>query len=178
MKHWLVSSIKIPIKIFIWQNDSKTLKPQIKLVRMAMVKNTDMSQHWQGRGTTTTLIHCWWKCKMVHYFRSVIHKLVSQRSPGVGRSPGGGHGNPLQHSCLDNSMDWGASWVAWVHWVAKSQTWLKQLSTHAKTVCTRHYKEQNLPSFLICPSTKQSSQDVNEQGKNQKSSSMLWESVS
>ena len=43
---------------------------------MAKVKNTDMSQHWQGHGTTTTLIHCWWKCKMVHYFRSVIHKLV------------------------------------------------------------------------------------------------------
>ena len=28
--------------------------------------------------------------------------------PGLGRSPGGGHGNPLQHSCLENSMDRGA----------------------------------------------------------------------
>ena len=28
-------------------------------------------------------------------------------SPGLGRSPGGGHGNPLQHSCLKNSMDRG-----------------------------------------------------------------------
>ena len=28
--------------------------------------------------------------------------------PGSGRSPGGGHGNPLQHSCLENSMDRGA----------------------------------------------------------------------
>ena len=28
--------------------------------------------------------------------------------PGLGRSPGGGHGNPLQYSCLENSMDKGA----------------------------------------------------------------------
>ena len=28
--------------------------------------------------------------------------------PGLGRSPGGGHGNPLQHSYLENSMDRGA----------------------------------------------------------------------
>ena len=43
------------------------------------------------------------------------------------RSPGGGHGNPLQHSCLENSMDRGA-WWATVHGVAQSWTQLKQLS--------------------------------------------------
>ena len=31
--------------------------------------------------------------------------------PGSGRSPGGGHGNPLQYSCLENSMDRGAWWA-------------------------------------------------------------------
>ena len=31
--------------------------------------------------------------------------------PGSGRSPGGGHGNPLQYSCLENSMDRGAWWL-------------------------------------------------------------------
>ena len=41
--------------------------------------------------------------------------------PGSERSPGGGHGNPLQYSCLENSMDRGA-WWATVHRVAKSQT--------------------------------------------------------
>ena len=38
--------------------------------------------------------------------------------PGMGRSPGGGHGNPLQYSCLENPMDIGA-WHT-VHGVAKS----------------------------------------------------------
>ena len=41
--------------------------------------------------------------------------------PGLGRSPGEGNGNPLQYSCLENSMDWGAWWVT-VHGVAKSRT--------------------------------------------------------
>ena len=41
--------------------------------------------------------------------------------PGSGRSPGGGHGNPLQDFCLENSMDRGA-WWAIAHGVAKSQT--------------------------------------------------------
>jgi len=48
---------------------------------------------------------------------------------GGARSPGAGNGNPLQYSCLENSMDRGA-WQATVHGVAKSQTWLKRLSTH------------------------------------------------
>ena len=50
--------------------------------------------------------------------------------PGLERSPGGQHGNPLQYSYLKNPMDRGA-WQATVHGVAKSQTQLKQLSTHA-----------------------------------------------
>ena len=49
--------------------------------------------------------------------------------PGLGRSPGEGHSNPLQYSCLENPMDRGA-WRATVHRVAKSQTQLKQLSMH------------------------------------------------
>ena len=50
--------------------------------------------------------------------------------PGLRRSPGGQHGNPLQHSCLDNPMDRGA-WQATVHGLAKSQIRLKRLSMHA-----------------------------------------------
>ena len=41
--------------------------------------------------------------------------------PETGRSPGGGPGNPLQYSCLENSMDRGA-WGETVHRVTQSQT--------------------------------------------------------
>ena len=44
-------------------------------------------------------------------------------TPGLRRSPGGQNGNPLQYSCLKNSMDRG-DWRATVHGVAKSQTQL------------------------------------------------------
>ena len=50
----------------------------------------------------------------------------------IPRSPGGGNGNPLQYSSLENPMDGGA-WWATVHGVAKSRTRLKQLSTHTET---------------------------------------------
>ena len=44
--------------------------------------------------------------------------------PGLGRSSGGGHGNPPQYSCLENPMDRGA-WQVTVHGVTQSQTELK-----------------------------------------------------
>ena len=46
----------------------------------------------------------------------------------LGRSPGGGLGNPLQYPCLENPMDRGAWWVT-VHQVTKSRTQLKWMST-------------------------------------------------
>ena len=48
---------------------------------------------------------------------------------GSERSPGGGHGNPLHYSCLENPRDRGAWWVV-VHWVVKSSTQPKQLFMH------------------------------------------------
>ena len=47
--------------------------------------------------------------------------------PGMARSPAGGHGSPLQNSCLENPMG-RAAWWATVHSVAKSQTQLERLS--------------------------------------------------
>ena len=57
--------------------------------------------------------------------------------PGLGRSPGGGHGNPLQFSYLENPVDVG-DWQATVPRDAKSQTRLKQLSTrtHSHLIMT------------------------------------------
>ena len=49
--------------------------------------------------------------------------------PGSASSPGEGYGNPLQHSCLENSMDTG-DWWATAHSVVKSRTGLKLLSMH------------------------------------------------
>ena len=43
--------------------------------------------------------------------------------PGLGRSPGGGYGNPLQYSCLENSVDSG-TWRATVHGITKRGTYL------------------------------------------------------
>ena len=58
----------------------------------------------------------------------------SDSIPGWGRSPGVGHGNPLQYSCLENFMDRGA-WRPTVHGLKKSQT---QLSAH-----TPHFNSQD-----------------------------------
>ena len=47
--------------------------------------------------------------------------------PGLGRSPGGGNGNPFQYTCLQNYMDRDA-WQAIVHMVAKTHTQLERLN--------------------------------------------------
>ena len=66
--------------------------------------------------------------------------------PESGRSPGKGHGNPLQCSCLENPMDRGA--MATVHRVTKSQTRVKSLSTHS---CTCHFSRFHIYVFVyIC----------------------------
>ena len=51
--------------------------------------------------------------------------------PGLGRSPGGGHGNTLQYSCLENPMDRGA-WWATVHRVHKELD-TTEVTEHAHT---------------------------------------------
>ena len=56
------------------------------------------------------------------------------RSPGQNDPPGEGNGNPLQYSCLENSMDGGA-WWAIVHRVAKSRTRLSNFSLTHSLLC-------------------------------------------
>ena len=65
--------------------------------------------------------------------------------PGSGRSPGGGHGKPLQYYWLENIMDKGA-WQATVHRVAKTGARPKQLSTHA---CIYMYKAYIVFKFFF-----------------------------
>ena len=68
--------------------------------------------------------------------------------PGSGRSPGEGNGNPLQYSCLENPMDWGAWWAA-VHRVTKSRTRLSDFTYYREgwqTVVCR----PDLTHYLFC----------------------------
>ena len=87
---------------------------------------------------------------------------------GLGRSPGGGNGNLLQYSCLENSMDRGAWWVN-VHWVTKSWTRLSDsvsqsvqspsrvslrphgLSTEKYILESIHYSILFASMMLLCP---------------------------
>ena len=69
--------------------------------------------------------------------------------PGLGRSPGGGHDNPLQYSCLENPHDREA-WRATVRRVAESWTRLKQLSTHTQDT---HRMCQSYQAGTQAPST-------------------------
>ena len=68
-------------------------------------------------------------CHGLLWWRSSKESAYNARDSGnAGMIPGRGNHNLLQYSCLENPMDRGA-WQATGHWVAKSQTQLKQLST-------------------------------------------------
>ena len=70
-------------------------------------------------------------------------------TPGLGWYSGGGHDNPLQYTCLENPMDWGA-WRAMVYGVTKSWTWLKWLSMHALIqITTTKLTSQNEHSCVV-----------------------------
>ena len=62
---------------------------------------------------------------------SACNAWVPGLIPGLGRSPGEGHGNLLQHSCLENSTDRGARWAT-VHRVTKRHNWSDLAHTRTK----------------------------------------------
>ena len=72
--------------------------------------------------------------------------------PGLGRCPGGGHGNPLQYSCLENPMDRGFWWTEDSGGLqslgSQSRTRLKQLSTHTRCYTSCNYVCFSLRSSL------------------------------
>ena len=71
--------------------------------------------------------------------------------PGSGRSPGGGHSNPLQYSCLENPMNRGA-WWAIVHRVAKSWTRLSDLAQLSAKIIPSCFTFLNLFLAIILKS--------------------------
>ena len=77
------------------------------------------------------LVALYWACQVELMVENLPansgDKRRDQFDPWSGKSPGGGHGNPLQYSCLENPMDRRA-WQPMLHGVTKSQTQLKRLS--------------------------------------------------
>ena len=67
--------------------------------------------------------------------------------PESGKSPGGKHGNPLQYSCLENSMDRGAWWIT-VHGVIKSSTRLSEHAYAPRRSLSHRAREQERESRL------------------------------
>ena len=67
-------------------------------------------------------------------------------NPWSERSPGGGHGNPLQYSYLENPTDRG-TWWATVHGVSKSRTWMRWLSRHSHNLQTRLFSQLTWKEF-------------------------------
>ena len=65
---------------------------------------------------------------------STCHTGDSGSIPGLGRSSGEGTGNPLQFSCLENSMDRGV-WPATVHGVSESDTAERLIHTFSRGMC-------------------------------------------
>ena len=67
--------------------------------------------------------------------------------PGSGRSPGEGHGNPLQYSGLENPLD-GGDWLATVHGVSKSQTRLRDFTGKTITLTRWTFVSKVVPLLL------------------------------
>ena len=67
--------------------------------------------------------------------------------PGLGRSPGGGNGNLLQYSCLENPMDRGAWWATYSPWGRQELDMTEQLSTHSGCRATREAPKRGTQPF-------------------------------
>ena len=86
--------------------------------------------------------HCRWI--LYHLSHQELCKKKKKKkklgsNPGLVRSPGGRHGNPLQYSWLENPMKRGA-WLATVHWVTKTWTQLKWQHTCKEIVSDVHHR--------------------------------------
>ena len=109
------------------QNLSFPLKSKIGSRTMQAVR-TFLVPVWKiGNPPLSSLSSCCWP------FRS--HNTTT-----LGRSPGEGNGNPLQYSCLENSMDRGARWAI-VHGVTRS--WTRLSNFHSFTCSPELFSELN-----------------------------------
>ena len=99
--------------------------------------------------------HLLYLCTLGFSYGSVVKNMpVMQETQEVkfnhwlGRSPGGGNGNPLQYSCLKNPMDRGAWWAP-VQWVTKRRTRLSNLAHTNKKLLTYLQLDSSLYCILL-----------------------------
>ena len=79
--------------------------------------------------------------------------------PGLGRSPGEGNGNPLQYSCLDNSMDRGAWWAPCSHEESGTTEWLmytKPCRNMQRWICNKDLYASQILKYLLFNSVQKS----------------------
>ena len=111
-----------------WQVGSLPLAPPRKLLFVWVTPQFTNSELVLWKVVQGLFICILWASQVARVVKNLPANAGDVREagsiPGLGRSPGGGNGNPLQYSCLENPMDRGALWAT-VHRVAKSQTRLK-----------------------------------------------------
>ena len=126
-----------------WQARSRPLLRLSRLSKVALMVESDSPLH---RICPLLPTFC-----LIQSVLTVVKNLPSANAgdtgstPGLGRSPGGGNGNPLQYSCLLNLTDKGAQWVT-VHGVTKELDTTEQACTHT---CTYHVVENGKISFFL-----------------------------
>ena len=140
-----------------WKSDHR----RISLWERKIGKKKKRRGNWYSLICGHYIISCW-TSQMSLVIKNLPAKAGDVRDvdlvPGLGRSPGGGHGNPLQNPCPENPTDRGA-WRATAHGVAKSQTWLKRLSTtHIFILATLIFNPYEVTAFI------QTTQDLQGMG--------------
>ena len=133
----------IPDSWFQWENLLLFKKYQRSLLFCFLSQNSSHPQTpilalpglSEGLSIAVLDIYSWWQNSSQYLQRLSGKEFTCSAGAagsicGSGRSPGEGNGNLLKYSCLENPMDRGTSWAT-VHRISRSQTQLKQLSTHA-----------------------------------------------
>ena len=72
-------------KCVIWEMQIKTtMRYHLMLVRMAAIQKSTNNKCWSGCGEMGTLLHCWWKCKLVHPLWRIVWKFLKKLSYHMG----------------------------------------------------------------------------------------------
>ena len=133
VKKTVYMSRSLKLAFYIWKNS--------QWEKRTVLQKTMRKKNYSSWVTSVTVYMC--VCVLGFPGGSMVKNLPASAGdtrdmgsvPGSGRTPGGGHCNPLQYPCLENPMNRWMWWAA-VHWVTKSWMWLKRLSMHAHVFVT------------------------------------------